>query len=192
MPAFYELSLEERIALTMRAMRERNTLMLRWQAQQTGRCDEWDARAAIAGALLGGHDAVADLGCWDMSLERHLAPGTRYIPVDVAARDERTIVCDFNTSAPPATGASAAACLGVFEYLHDVPGFLRALAAQYRTLVATYNCLKPGEPLGYRRSHAWVNDYTLAEIDGIFEPAGWSVSNVETVDANQTIWRLDR
>ena len=70
--------------------------MERRAALETPEAAGWSKRAALAAEFLGFARSVADLGCGTMTLERYLSEGTRYVPVDVCRRDERTIVCDFN------------------------------------------------------------------------------------------------
>jgi hypothetical protein len=99
---------------------------------------EWDARARVAAARLAGARAIADLGCGTMVLERYLAPGQTYIPVDLAARDDRTLVVDFDLDPLPAIDADACALLGVLGYLKDPGSFLRAVGAAFPRTVTSY------------------------------------------------------
>ncbi len=121
-----------------------------------------------------------------MQLEPYLAEGVRYVPVDVVARDARTLVVDLNREAPPALDVEGWSTIGLLEYLYDVPALLSALSG---TLVATYNPVDLSEQ--NRRGHAWVNDWSTAEVEGLFRDANWTVVESETFGVQQ-IWKLSR
>ncbi|MCB8877569.1 RRP8 family class I SAM-dependent methyltransferase [Acidisoma silvae] len=189
---FYELSLEARLALTEAAMAEKRTLTERWLALATEEASHWDARAAMAAALLADAPSVADFGCGTMGLARHLRPDQRYIPLDVTARDHRTLVCDLNAAPPPETGAVAAACLGLLEYIHDPLALLRALHGQYPVLVVSYCVTDAPGALADRRAHAWVNDFSEAEMTAVFRASGWKPDAGRMVGDLQNLWRLTK
>jgi hypothetical protein len=187
---FYERSLDERLALTESAIREKRTLLERWAALGSSEASPWSARAVIAAKYLRGQHSVADFGCGTMNLIHQLHPDQRYIPVDVVARDSRTLVCDLNKESLPDTGATAAAFLGVLEYLYDPESVLRHASRHYQVAVVSY-CITdaPNSPPN-RREHAWVNDYSEAEILTLFQQAGWLPNDGAMVDDLQKIWRL--
>lgn len=187
---FYERSLNERLALTETAIRERRTLIERWAALENAESSSWSARSVMAAHYLRDQPSVADFGCGTMSLESHLQPDQRYVPLDVVARDSRTLVCDLNIEPPPETGTAAAAFLGVLEYLYDPLSVLQQLSRQYRVLVVTY-CINdaPHAPPN-RREHAWVNDFSEVDILGMFSEAGWTPDEGRMVDNLQKMWRL--
>lgn len=190
MAAFYDFSEAERIALTERAIQERRTLRERWDALAAPEAQTWSRRAWMAAQLLAGELSVADLGCGTMSLEPILAAGTTYYPVDVVQRDHRTIICDFNLRPAPKLSASAAACLGIIEYLFYPKKFMRVLASNYRTSIVSYCPTDAAEPIAPRRAQAWVNDLSRGEIEDLFCQSGWDIDKIEAVDRAQFIWRL--
>lgn len=183
---FYDLSEEERIELTRKAMAERRTVIERWSALEQAEAAPWSERAAVASELLAGCASVADLGCGTMTLKRHLTPGTRYVPVDVVARDAETVVVDLNREPLPALGVDGTAALGLLEYLFDIPALFRRLSG---VVVTTYNPVDLGHV--DRRRHAWVNDYETAELEALFGEAGWSIAERRTL-GGQRIWKLLR
>ncbi|WP_156967606.1 hypothetical protein [Methylosinus sp. PW1] len=189
---FYDRSEAERTAITKEAIDENRTVMERWAALTAAEAEPWSARAAMAAVWLADECSVADLGCATMTLERYLKPKQKYIPVDVVARDHRTVVCDFNLEAPPPTPAIAAACLGLIEYIHTPTNFMALIGAQYQTTVVSY-CVTdaPAAPQN-RRANAWVNDFDTASIEGIFHKTGWTISQSRWVDDLQRIWLLHR
>ncbi len=71
---FYDLSDEERVAITRKAIREHRTIIERWSALNAREASPWKARAAIAASFLGSSRSVMDLGCGMMALEEFLSP----------------------------------------------------------------------------------------------------------------------
>ena len=185
---FYERSEAERIALTEAAIARKATTTERWVALAAPEADAWNARSAVAAEWLRGQASVLDLGCGTMTLEGYL--DCVYIPSDVARRDDRTIVRDYNLEGPPDVQADAAACLGLLEYLHDPEAFMAGLST--RNCVLSYCTTDAPSPLEPRRSHAWVNDFSRAEVEAMVARAGWSISRSRDIDSLQVMWLLDR
>ena len=190
MTPFYQRSLEERLALTAAAIREKRTLIERWTALEAAEARPWSRRAAFAAEYLRDQPAVADFGCGTMTLAALLQPHQRYIPLDLVARDPRTLICDLNLQPPPETGATAAAFLGLVEYLHDPLSVLQRLSRQYRVLVVSYCTTDSPKAPPNRREHAWVNDFSDAEMQTLFRQSGWIVDAERRIDNMQKIWRL--
>ncbi len=187
---FYERSEAERVAMTLEAIRQGRTVFERWGALAQPEAADWNARAALAAEWLGDQTSIADLGCGTMTLERYLRPDQIYIPVDVVARDHRTIVCDLNREVPPATAAGSAACLGLIEYLHRPKEVLGNLGLHYGAMVVSYCVTDAPEPLHNRRAHAWVNDFDTAGLENLFREAGWAVTKSGWIDKVQRLWLL--
>jgi hypothetical protein len=183
---FCDLTEGERIALIRQAVADRRTLIERWAALEMPEASNWSERAARAGALLADCASVADLGCGPMQLKSYLKPGTRYVPVDVIARDPSTIVVDLNEQLLPALDVEGWAAVGLLEHLFDVPGLLRQLSG---VVVTSYNPTDGGGPKP--RSPAWVNHYDTAELEAVFRDGGWSIVERETL-GSQRIWKLRR
>jgi len=190
MQSFYTLSEQDRIALTEKAMAEKRSLHERWEALAIPETTDWNRRAALAAKWLATSDSVLDLGCGTMSLEKYLAAGTRYYPSDIVARDERTIVADYNFVPPPYVDAQAVVCLGVLEYLYDPLGFLTALSAMYQLCVVSYCMTDTPKPLEPRRGHAWVNDFDRAHIEKLFKLSSWHIENFQIIEDFQGLWLL--
>ena len=166
-------------------------MLERWSNLLPNEAGGWDGRAALAAEMLMQVSSVADLGCGLMSLEKMLPSGVKYIPVDVVARDDRTIITDFNKDSLPVIAAEAAACLGLLPYLFDVPSFMRSLRLQFDTAVVSYNpVVGENALLSTRRGHAWVNDYSENEVEKVFFDTGWSITGKEHFSGEQRIWRL--
>jgi hypothetical protein len=134
----------------------------------------WDQRARLAVAYVPRGARVLDLGCGAMALERVLPDGCRYIPCDLVARDGRTLVCDFNAGEfPGETPCDVVTVLGVLEYIHDAPGFLRRLSALGRPVVLSYN-IAGGRGPADRGSLGWVNDFSQAQLLDLLRDGGFT------------------
>ena len=188
--AYYDLPEPERIALTVRALAERRSVIERWNELGSAESEPWNQRAAAAAELLGPQSAVLDLGCGTMILERYLSHGTRYLPSDITARDDRTLVCDLNQAPPPVVAASALACLGVLEYLFDPLAVMTSLAENYPAAVISYCNIDVAQPLEPRRAHAWVNDFDRAGLEILLKEAGWTIDAFVPHSDIQSLWRI--
>lgn len=162
---------------------------LRWRRLPRRESESWSGRAAFAARTLRGVDGVADMGCGWMTLERYLEPGTLYRPVDLVPRDDRTILCDFDRQPPPATGVSAAACLGLLGYLKDPQAFMTGLARHYRRAFVTYKAADL--PDNRRRPPGYHRAMTTAELEERFAASGWEVEErFAAVRQHQMMWLL--
>lgn len=176
---FYQHSESERIELTRQVKAANVPLMIRWSEMPTGQA-QWSARSELAARYLSGAESVVDIGCGSMSLERALQKDQRYIPVDVARRDERTTVLDFNRPADlcKLPAAEAAAMLGVIEYCYQLEVMIRVLR-KYSWVVASFNIVREGETVEHREAHGWVVHLTCGQLVRLFERGGWKLSNFQ-------------
>lgn len=134
-----------------------------WGALQT----TWERRSVMAAEWLQDARIVADAGCGLMTLEALLAPSTTYIPMDVVARDGRTIVFDFNREPIPVVTCDAMVMLGVLEYSDDVASIFSQLR-QFPRVVFSYNHVSVNDVLwrlGLRTKYVtWRNRHTRASL----------------------------
>ncbi|HEX8168886.1 MAG TPA: hypothetical protein VF601_24245 [Beijerinckiaceae bacterium] len=174
MEPFYSLSAAERVALTREAHDKGQPLMARWAEVQSDFGDRWLPRAQASAEWLAGASSVADLGCGTMNLEGCLRPGQSYIPVDVVARDNRTLVLDLNKPSDLARLPEAEACalLGVLEYSYAPDELLAALRRRYGQVVTTFNVLLD-ETRESRLEQGWVNHFTHSEFLELFSRHGF-------------------
>jgi hypothetical protein len=161
----------------------------RWETPSREEAESWSNRAAFAAGQLGPVTGVADFGCGWMTLERFLTPGTAYVPIDLVARDHRTLVCDFDSNDLPATGVSAAACLGLLGYLDKPALFMSKLARLHSRAIVSYKTTDALPSLADRRGADLVNDFSKADMSRMFHAGGWEVEAVHQF-GNQTIWML--
>jgi hypothetical protein len=121
-----------------------------------------------------------------MQLRSHLKPETRYVPIDVVARAQNTVIVDLNRQTLPVLDVDGYAALDLLEYLFDVPNFLRQLSG---ILVTSYN---PG--ISQARTdwaHAWMNAYSTVALESIFTDVGLQIVAKERLES-QILWVLQR
>jgi glycosyltransferase involved in cell wall biosynthesis len=188
--SFYSRDADSRRRLTQQVIAEKSTLLDRWITlpAETGN-EAWDKRARLAADLVAGEPAVVDLGCGMMCLEKHLAPGVRYLPVDVVARDDRTVLADLNREPLPKLPADCIVVCGLLEYIHDVPKLLTAMAKHYKTIVISYNSTDTVPAIAERQSHAWVNNFTVTTLEAAFADAGLKIQDKRDL-GQQVLWKL--
>jgi hypothetical protein len=122
-----------------------------------------------------------------MWLEPMLKLGNPYIPLDYVRRDDRTLVVDLNADPLPEVDAEFVYMSGVLEYLHDVPGFLRRLAARrYRRILLTYCTLECWWKMSVRQSLNWVSHESLETLMQALLPA-YSLVTVQRVQQHAAL-----
>jgi hypothetical protein len=189
--AFAQLPEVERVALTLTAKEKGVPLVERWRELELATSKAWFHRSRRAAKWLEDAGSVADLGCGHMLLESCLRADQAYIPVDFLARDERTVVVDFNRPPIPELGATHFAALGLFEYLYDLDGFLRSLRAGFKAGVASFYTRRPDVPQARRLSNGWVNHHTDGEFRALLGDAGFTISRVFEFQPAHFLFRLD-
>jgi len=128
-----------------------------------------------------------------MNLERCLRPKQSYVPVDVARRDERTIILDFNLlpNLVRLPQADACALLGVLEYCYEPSAFLSAVRATYEQVVATFNTSHADESLEMRLGHGWVNHYSHDELLELFAAHGFVAAREHLFEGRRREYLFD-
>jgi hypothetical protein len=148
---------------------------------------EWETRARVAAAWLQGARAVVDLGCGAMALERHLVPGQGYIPVDLVARDARTLVVDLDQDPLPVVDADACALLGVLGYLSDPEAMLRKVRAAFPRVVLSYASV----PLtGAKLARGRRNSLSPLELRRLIAEVGFTVVREGRLPSNELLFDL--
>lgn len=189
-PSFAELPPEDRRRATQGLSETLSSDVGRWADPRNLKAN-WSSRAELVGQLLTGSDTVLDIGCGMMDLERALPAGARYVPADIVARDDRTLLCDLNAGLLPDHPADVVTMLGVLEYCHDPLAVLKAIAARWRRLVLTYNPrdLDAGRD---RRLHGWFNDLTSADVVATADAAGFQLQAIVPHQERERIYVFER
>ncbi len=156
--------------------------------------DEWRFRSALAVRHVTAGATVLDIGCGRMAIEAMLPDGCRYIPVDLVARDARTIVCDLNAGEYPAVdGVTHILMLGVLEYLASPQAFFARLAqAPGRQLILSY--ITPNDRItpAQRRKAGWINDLSRDAMVALAEQSGFALTSEEWINQNNRLFVFRR
>jgi len=165
--------------------------MSRWGGNKPADNARWDHRAERAADWLREARSVADIGCGSMRLEHFLSPEQRYEPVDLVARDSRTIVLDLNKPADLARlpEADAAALLGVIEYSYDLPVLLLAVRVKYKRAAVSYQVAIDGRT-DAREGQGWQVHLGLDGIREAFRSAGFTIVRELNLKAPQVLFDL--
>lgn len=103
----------------------------------------WDNRAKVISHWIPAGAHVLDMGCGNMLIEKYLKESKGYVPCDIAKRDERTIVCDFDKlEYPPVQDENMIVCLGVVNYLQHQKELIEHICARGKNFLFTF---KPRE-----------------------------------------------
>eukprot|EP00727_Mastigamoeba_balamuthi_P001560 m51a1_g11400 hypothetical protein (1465) ;mRNA; r:20353-28244 len=162
-------------------------------AADGGALKDWGGRHYWVLAYMRRHGAragqrVLDVGCGLMLIERELPAGMVYVPSDVVARDNRTLVADYLTQGLPPPRALPGGpvdwvlVLGVLEYMPDYARFARELRAYNASVVMTYagvpdgvtRARGPGTHRG-RLPYLWLNSLHVAEVWQLMRDAGFAI-----------------
>jgi len=183
-------------ALPKAVRREQTQVLMHTRASDIARWSvvdnfqsNWKDRAHCVAALAGSGRKVLDLGCGRMDLEGVLQPGCVYIPCDLLARDDRTIVCDLNAGQVPDIDADVVVMLGVLEYIHDPLALLQRIATRWRRLILTYNTADRDAGRD-RLQHGWFNALTSAHLVATASNAGWHLMGIVPFDSRQSIFEF--
>jgi hypothetical protein len=152
----------------------------------------WDRRAELAANFIPTGARVLDLGCGKMALRRFLPDKCSYQPCDLVARDETTIVCDFNAGEFPdkaADEADVVVMLGVLEYIVDVDAFFAHLQRHKCKLVLSY-CVTDFTQNADRPSLGWINHFSIEDLSVLFDRFGLLVERCDPVDNLQLLMKL--
>eukprot|EP00727_Mastigamoeba_balamuthi_P008918 m51a1_g4649 hypothetical protein (273) ;mRNA; r:16333-17474 len=131
---------------------------------------------------------VLDVGCGLMLIEPKLPAGMVYVPSDVVARDNRTLVADYRAQGLPQPGALPGGAvdwvlvLGVLEYMPDYARFARELRAYNASVVMTYagvpeGAARPGGPGAQRGRlpYLWMHSLRVSEVWQVMRDAGFEI-----------------
>ena len=190
---FCNLDTRERITLVREAVAAGQPLMIRWAEVEPNFGERWRPRAAAAAEWLAAAATIVDLGCGSMTLAGCLRPEQRYVPVDLARRDQGTLVLDLNKAADlerlPA--ADACALLGVLEYIYGPHELIGALRRRYGQVVATFNVRRDGESAEDRLGHGWVNHFTRDELLSLFGRHGYALARDHLFEGKRQEYLFD-
>jgi hypothetical protein len=126
-------------------------------------------------------------------LKQYLPKGMVYYGCDYKARDDATIVCDFNKYEFPQVTVDACFISGCIEYIRDVDWFLGKVHETSRKVILSYCSTDVTPELQVRRRLAWQNHMTTRQIVGRVVRSGYVLAHpVGRIDGNEVICALRR
>ncbi|MET0557132.1 MAG: methyltransferase domain-containing protein [Solirubrobacterales bacterium] len=187
-----------------------SALTRRGRARRRFNCGDqarWEDRARSAAALLKAHEAqlpsktgkplvIADLGAGNerlRSLLGELLDGEhRYLPFDLHPQLPTTTRLDVKQGLPD-DRFDVGVCLGLLEYLPNVPDFLDRLGESCSFALISYvTCDSPvAMPREQRLEHHWVSHFAAAELEAAFAAAGFKpLDRTDCEEGVTTLWLL--
>jgi len=124
------------------------------------------------------HLQVGDFACGNERLrpllERELGPIFDYHGFDLHPQSPSVQRLDLSRDIP-ARHFDAVFCLGILEYLPDVPAFAARLRSVCQLAVVSYAISDGSEALltSERRARSWLNHFTQLDVENIFARAGF-------------------
>ncbi len=141
---------------------------------------KWDSRTRYIASLIPHGKSVLEFGAGRMVLKDCLGEGCTYTPSDLIDRGNGTIVCNLNQrNLPDFPKHDVAVLIGVLEYINDVPRLVLHLAKYVNAIVVSYAVTDHRPKKMNRRANGWVNDYSSAELEKIFETNGFRIDHTD-------------
>lgn len=153
----------------------------RWRNQKS-LSKAWDGRTKkIASLIPDSTSSVIEFGAGRMTLANLIPTGCKYTPSDIVDRGNDTIVCDLNSSKlPKISQYDVAVFSGVLEYVKDLSGLLLYLSKFINIFVVSYAPTDTIPQLINRRYHGWVNDYSIKQLNDLFEKNHYICDHLES------------
>ncbi len=137
---------------------------------------------------------VADLGCGDMKIRdillSHGYTNLLYQGFDCLPQTSEVKKIDFNKE--KISGQfDVIFCMGVLEYLDDIPRFLLSLRGKTSYVIMSYLASDTNryskQDICFR---GWKNHFTSRKLEGIFAGVGFSLSQKKVLDRGATMLYL--
>lgn len=140
---------------------------------------KWNDRCNTAASFICKYEKILDLGAGIENFKNFIKNDI-YVPVDKQRVTDRTIVADFNNNLPDIGNDFTIVCLGLLEYLSDVPKFLKEIHKYGKKLVVSYY-QKP-IPVSI-----WKNNFKYPVIIQFLKESGWLIEEMEIVGITKEI-----
>ncbi|MCH2489686.1 MAG: class I SAM-dependent methyltransferase [Flavobacteriales bacterium] len=165
---------------TERLWKEKKSDVTRWK-QKSSLFSNWDDRTQMLAAKITEYSTVLEFGAGRLVLKEMLPKGCTYIPSDIVARSEDTLVIDLNQEALPRLPITDYVVFsGVLEYVFDVQKVLAHCASTTQQLLFSYATIESYGHIKDRRYNGWVSDLSETTLIRVCKELGFSVEKFET------------
>lgn len=155
--------------------KEKKSDIKRWQNDNQLYRD-WDERTMILASYILPNASIIEFGAGNMILKNHINNYKSYIPTDIVARFEETLVCDLNEGIiPEIRKCDTAVFSGVLEYVYDIESVFKELGPTIKQVVLSYCCADIVKLS--RDKNGWLSDYKKNELEEIFIKYGFKIEN---------------
>ncbi len=168
---------------------EKKTDLDRWQ-NDNQLFRDWDERTLILASYIRPNASIIEFGAGNMVIKTNIDNYKSYIPTDIVARFEETIVCDLNEGIiEEVKNCDTAVFSGVLEYVYDIDRVFTELGPTIKQVVLSY-CCSDIVTLS-RDKNGWLSDYTKSDLEEIFINQGFKIENYSEW-RNQSLYNLIR
>lgn len=179
--------IKERQIQNSKLRAEKKTDLNRWQ-DNNELFSDWNERTLILGSYILPNASIIEFGAGNMVLKDHIQNYKKYIPTDIVARFEETIICDLNKAViPEVKMCDTAVFSGVLEYVYDIDRVFNELGENIKQVVLSYCCADIVKLS--RDKNGWLSDYKKNELEQIFKKNGFIIENY-TEWREQSIFNL--
>ncbi|WP_134142265.1 hypothetical protein [Flavobacterium sp. S87F.05.LMB.W.Kidney.N] len=167
--------LDERQIENIKLRSEKKTDLQRWQNDDQLYRD-WDERTILLSSYIKPRASIIEFGAGNMILKNYLDNYKIYIPTDIVARFNETVVCDLNQGVISAVKkCDTAVFSGVLEYVYDINKVFEELGPTIKQIVLSYCCTDIVKLS--RDKNGWLSDYTKSDLEEIFKKHGFEIEN---------------
>lgn len=133
--------------------------------------ETWDSRTRLIASIIPERaTGLIEFGAGRMLLAELLPESCKYTPSDIIKRSSETLVVDLNASILPFfTTHDVAVFSGVLEYVLDIPRLVSHLSKSVEIFIVSYAPTNNFPNTLERRKHGWVNDYSINQLNEVFE-----------------------
>lgn len=138
---------------------------------------DWKERIKNMAEFIEPKECVMDLGCGQMWLREFLPDNCKYIGVDYVARDDYTLICDFNLYQFPEENSDVMFISGCLEYVENYEWFINQVSSKCKKCILSY-CITDNFPnILERKRRAWVNHFSRDNIITLFKKNNFKMIN---------------
>ncbi len=128
---------------------------------------------------------IGDFGCGNRSIEKLLSEKTKnpfqYYGYDINPQSASTIKIDLGSNFPSEMCFDVAVCLGLLEYIEDVPTFLQKLRKSCNFTILSYVFDSGFYSADDLLKLEWSNHFKIEEINSVLREAGFQWNEDETI-----------